>query len=60
MPLKSSCPCAQGHVFTVFIAVRFVLAKKKEINLNVRQQEDRCEHTRVHALARILYHTEHE
>lgn len=35
-------------------------SEKKEINLNVRQQEDRCEHTRVHALARILYHTEHE
>ena len=30
MPLKSSCPCAQGDVFTVFIAVRFVIAKKEK------------------------------
>ena len=35
-------------------------SKKREINLHVRQQEDRCEHTRVHALARILCRTEHE
>ena len=60
MPLKSSCPCVQGDVFTVFIAVSFVTAKKKEINVSVRQQEDRCEHTHVHAHARILYSTENE
>ena len=32
--------------------------KKKEINLNVRQREDGCEHTCVHVHARILYSTD--